>query len=316
MFSGIGSGGQKYCLISAPIGGAPHGGNHMYSGINRKDFLRLAGLGGVVFASSLGRWGSALAAGQDFFFVQMTDSHWGFEGPPNPEAKNTLKRAITAVNGLAQQPDFIMFTGDLTHATPDDKERQRRMTEFKSIVADLKVKNVRFIPGENDAGLDAGAMYKSQFGVSNYSFDHKGVHFIALDNVSDPNGLIGDSQLHWLSADLAKYDKAQPIVVFAHRPLFDLYPEWDWATKDGAKAIGILTPYQNVTVFYGHIHQEHHQMTGKITHHAAESLIFPFPLAGSQPKKTPVPWDATYPFKDLGFRSAQTEGKAFKRAAN
>ena len=136
----------------------------MKSEINRKDFLRLAGLGGVVFASSLGRWGGALAAGQDFFFVQMTDSHWGFEGPPNPEAKNTLKRAVTAVNGLAQQPDFIMFTGDLTHATPDDKERQRRMTEFKSIVADLKVKDVRFIPGENDAGLDAGAMYKSLFG--------------------------------------------------------------------------------------------------------------------------------------------------------
>jgi len=288
----------------------------MKSEINRKDFLRLAGLGGVVFASSLGRWGSALAAGQDFFFVQMTDSHWGFEGPPNPEAKTTLKRAIAAVNGLAQQPDFIMFTGDLTHATPDEKERQRRMTEFKSIVADLKVKDVRFIPGENDAGLDAGAMYKSQFGVSNYSFDHKGVHFIALDNVSDPNGLIGDDQLQWLRADLGKLDKAQPIVVFAHRPLFDLYPAWDWATKDGAKAIDILTPYQNVTVFYGHIHQENHRMTGKIAHHAAESLIFPFPAAGSQPKRLPVAWDPAHPFKGLGTRTAQTENSVWKLVTN
>jgi len=280
---------------------------------NRRDFLKLAGLGGVVFASSLGPWGRALAAaGQDFFFVQMTDSHWGFEGPPNPEAKNTLKRAVAGVNALPAQPDFIMFTGDLTHAAEDDKERQRRMAEFKAIVAGLKVKELRFIPGENDAGLDAGAMYRTMFGAGNYNFDHKGVHFVALDNVSDPNGLIGASQLEWLRASLAKLDKAQPIVVFAHRPLFDLYPQWDWATKDGAKAIEILTPYENVTVFYGHIHQEHHFMTGKIAHHAAESLIFPFPAAGSQPKRLPIAWDAAHPFKGLGYRSAQSGGSGFK----
>ena len=284
---------------------------------NRRDFLKLVGLGGVVFASGLGPWGRALAAaGQDFFFVQMSDSHWGFEGAPNPEAKNTLKRAVAAVNALKRQPDFIMFTGDLTHAAPDDKERHRRMAEFKTIVADLKVKDVRFIPGENDAALDGGAMYKTMFGVSNYSFDHKGVHFVALDNVSDPNGLIGEEQLQWLHADLAQHDKEQPIVVFAHRPLFDLYPAWDWATNDGAKAIDILTPYEYVTVFYGHIHQEHHHMTGKIAHHAAESLIFPFPPAGSQPKKTPVAWDPTHPFKGLGIVSAQTQGDGFKPVTN
>ena len=257
--------------------------------------------------------GRALAAtGQDFFFVQMTDSHWGFEGPPNPEAKNTLRRAVAEVNALPVQPDFIMFTGDLTHAADDDKERQRRMTEFKSIVAALKVKDVRFIPGENDAGLDAGEMYRTMFGAGNYSFDHKGVHCVALDNVSDPNGLIGDRQLQWMRADIARFDKAQPIVVFAHRPLFDLYPQWDWATKDGAKAIEILTPYQNVTVFYGHIHQEHHQMTGKIAHHASESLIFPFPPAGSQPKRTPVAWDSAHPYSGLGFRSVESDGTGLK----
>src|SRR5258705_2575040 len=101
----------------------------MNSEINRKDFLRLAGLGGVVFASSLGRWGGALAAGQDFFFVQMTDSHWAFEVPPNPEAKNTLKHAVTAVNGLAQQPVFIVLTGDVTQATPRDMLHRQPMTE-------------------------------------------------------------------------------------------------------------------------------------------------------------------------------------------
>ena len=205
-----------------------------------------------------------------------------------------------------------MFTGDLIHGTPDDKLRQQRMTEFKAIVADLKVKDVRFIPGENDAGLDNGEMYKTMFGASNYSFDHKGVHFVALDNVSDPNGFIGENQLQWLQADLSRHDKAQPIAVFAHRPLFDLYPAWDWATNDGAKAIDILTPYENVTVFYGHIHQEHHHMTGKIAHHSAESLIWAFPLAGSQPKRLPVPWDSTHPFKGLGFTSAQTAGNGFK----
>jgi len=274
----------------------------MSNQIERRDFLKLAGLGGAVLASGLGPWGRALAAGgQDFSFVQLTDSHWGFEGPPNPEAKNTLRKAVAAVNSLERQPDFIMFTGDLTHAAADDKERQRRMTEFKSIVSELKCKDVRFIPGENDAGLDNGEMYKQMFGNGHYSFDHKGVHFVALDNVSDPNGLIGENQLEWLHADLARFDKSAPVVVFAHRPLFDLYPQWDWATKDGAKAIDILTPYQNTTVFFGHIHQEHHEMTGKIAHHAAESLIFPFPLAGTQPKRTPVPWDAAHPFKGIGY---------------
>ena len=282
----------------------------MRNQIERRDFLKLAGLGGAVLASGLGPWGRAMAAaGQDFSFVQMTDTHWGFEGPPNPEAHNTLRKAVAAVNSLEHQPDFVMFTGDLTHIAPDDKERERRMTEFKSIVSELKCKDVRFIPGENDTGLDDGEMYKQMFGTGHYSFDHKGVHFVALDNVSDPNGLIGENQLGWLHADLARLDKTAPVVVFAHRPLFDLYPQWDWATTDGAKAIDILTPYQNTTVFFGHIHQEHHQMTGKIAHHAAESLIFPFPLAGSQPKRTPVPWDAAHPFKGLGYTTvAETNG--------
>src|SRR5271154_3941295 len=120
---------RRSCPMTASLPALFIGGYRVSLEINRKDFLKLAGLGGAVFASSLGPWGRALAAaGQDFFFVQMTDTHWGFEGPPNPEAKNTLKRAVAAVNGLKRQPDFVMFTGDLTHAAPDDMERQRRMT--------------------------------------------------------------------------------------------------------------------------------------------------------------------------------------------
>jgi plastocyanin len=140
------------------------------------------------------------------------------------------------------------------------------------------------MPGDHDASLDNGAAFKEFFGDTHYSFDHKGVHFIVLDNVSDPAAKVGEAQLGWLQQDLAKLSKTQPIVVFTHRPLFDLYPDWDWATRDGKAVIDALMPYQHVTVFYGHIHQEHNHMTGHIAHHAARSLIFPLPAPGSQPK--------------------------------
>lgn len=270
---------------------------------SRKEFLTLAGLGGVVFASGLG--GGARAAGvqQDFHFIQLTDTHWGFKGDKaNPDAGGTLQKAVTRVNALSKQPDFIIFTGDLTHTTDDVELRRKRMTEFRDIVKELKVKDVKFIPGEHDASLDNGAVYKTFFGETHYTFDHKGVHFVALDNVSDPKGNLGDAQIAWLAADLKKHDKAQPIVVLAHRPLFDLAPDWEWATPDAAKAVELLMPYQNVTVFYGHIHQEHHHKTAHIAHHAATSLIFPQVAPGSQPKREPVWWDAAHPYKGLGFR--------------
>ncbi len=270
---------------------------------DRRQFLKLAGLGGAVFASGLVRPArAATMPADDFFFVQLSDTHWGYKGAANPEAANTLQRAVAAVNALEQTPDFIIFTGDLTHTTDDDKERRKRMTEFRDIVGALKVKTVRFIPGEHDASLDNGQAFQSFFGATHYAFDHKGVHFVALDNVSDPTGAIGEAQLKWLADDLAKQNKEQPLVVFAHRPLFDLYPQWDWATKDGAAAVKLLEPFEYVTVFYGHIHQEHHHMTGNIPHHAATSLIFPQPAPGSQPKRTPVAWDPASPFKGLGFR--------------
>jgi calcineurin-like phosphoesterase family protein len=277
---------------------------------SRRDFMKMAGLGvGVVFASALP--GVVRAAGQDdFYFVQMSDTHWGFEGPPNPDAKGTLTKAVAAVNSLEHEPDFIMFTGDLTHTTDNPVERRKRLAEFKDIVKALKVKTVRFMPGEHDASLDNGKAFQEFFGSTHYTFDHKGVHFIVLDNVSDPRALIGDEQLAWLSADLKQQKIDAPIVVFTHRPLFDLYPQWDWATRDGAKAIALLMPHKNVTVFYGHIHQEHHQMTGHIAHHAAKGLMFPLPVAGSQPNRTPLPWNPSEPYKGLGFRSVDAETKA------
>ena len=281
--------------------------------IDRRGFLRLAAVGGgAVFVSAL--HGPARAAGkngaagyEEFFFVQLSDTHWGYNGPANPQADTTLKTAVASVNALEIQPDFIMFTGDLTHTTDDSAERRRRMIEFRGIVGELKVKDVRFMPGEHDASLDTGAAFKELFGETHYSFDHKGVHFVVLDNVSDPGANIGEAQLHWLKDDLARLKKSTPIVVFTHRPLFDLAPAWDWATRDGAKAIEILMPYPNVTVFYGHIHQEHHHQTGHIAHHSAKSLIFPLPAPMSQPKRAPLPWNPAEPNKGLGFREVEAE---------
>jgi 3',5'-cyclic AMP phosphodiesterase CpdA len=293
----------------------------MSNELNRRDFLRLSSLGiGVVFASRLGLSPeSAIAAGYnpnktsestEFYFLQMSDVHWGFTGDQvNPDSKGTLLKAIDAVNALQQQPDFIFFTGDLTHTTDDPKERRARMAEFKEMVSGLKVKNLMFTPGEHDASLDNGTAYQEYFGETHYNFQHKGVQFIVLDNVSDPRASIGIEQLDWLKSVLAKFDKNQKIVVFTHRPLFDLYPEWDWATRDGSQAIELLMPYNDVTVFYGHIHQENHHMTGHIPHHSAKSLMFPLPAPGSQPKRTPVPWNPGEPYKGLGFREVELGSK-------
>ena len=277
-------------------------------GVDRRQFLKIAGIGGVVFASRLARGADPYASAQDeFFFVQLSDTHIGFQGPPNPDPLGTLPKAIAAVNALDPQPDFIVFTGDLSHTTDDPQERRRRLAQFKEMASGLKNRNVRFMPGEHDASLDSGAAYQELFGPTHYSFDHKGVHFIALDNVSDPAARIGEEQLAWLKSDLAKQKPDARIVVLTHRPLFPLYPQWDWATKDGAKAIDLLLPMDNVTVFYGHIHQEHHKMTGHIAHHAAKGLMFPLPAPGSQPQRNPLPWDATQPYKGLGFRDVEAE---------
>jgi hypothetical protein len=291
---------------------------------DRRAFLKLAALGGgAVFASRLaGAAGvagasSAGAAYDDFYFVQLSDTHWGFTGPAiNPDAQGTLPKAVAAVNALPEPPDFIVFTGDLTHTTDDPVERRKRLGEFRDIVSNLKVKDVRFMPGEHDASLDHGKAFTEFFGPTHYTFDHKGVHFIALDNVSDPAARIGDEQLEWFAADLAAQPKEARIVVLTHRPLFDLAPQWDWATRDGQKAVDLLMPYPNVTVFYGHIHQEHHRMTGHIAHHAAKGLMFPLPAPMSQSKREPLPWDPANPYRGLGFREVEAEDRGAKLAIN
>lgn len=279
--------------------------------IDRREFMRLAGLGGIVFGSYLQQLPAFAATSgklDDFFFVQLSDTHWGFEGAKiNPDAKGTLIKAIKEVNSLSHRPDFVVFTGDLTQTTDDTSVRKARMKEFKQIVAELDSKIIRFMPGEHDASLDNGETYRDFFGETHYTFDHKGVHFISIDNVSDPTGSIGEAQLEWLKNDLARQDPNANIVVFTHRPLFDLYPQWDWATRDGSKAIDLLMPFRNVTVFYGHIHQENHHLTGHIAHHSAKSLMLPMPAAGSMPKRQPIPWSSSEPYKGMGFRNVLCE---------
>jgi hypothetical protein len=281
---------------------------------NRRDFMRLAGLGGIVLAtgvSGLGRAdGADRVTANEFSFVQLSDTHWGFDGARvNPDAQGTLKKAVAAVNGLEVRPDFVVFTGDLTHTTDDLKLRRERMKQFREIAGGLKVKTIHFLPGEHDASLDRGEAYQEHFGDLHYAFDHKGVHFIALDNVSDPEAVIGDSQTKWLQADLKGLKRDAPIVVLTHRPLFDLYPQWDWTTGDAVAVIESLMPYQNVTVFYGHIHQQHHYKTGHIAHHSAKSLMFALPAPGSVPKKAPVPWNAATPYAGLGWRDIKTSSR-------
>ncbi|MGH7436619.1 MAG: metallophosphoesterase family protein [Polyangiaceae bacterium] len=287
----------------------------MKKDFHRRDFLALAGLGDLVFASGLTACSRAAGAAapatalagrskrDDFFFLQMSDTHWGYSGPSNPQADVTLEHAVATLNALDAQPDFIVFTGDLTHTTDDATQRRERMKRFREIASRLKVKELHFLPGEHDAAPDRGEAYRENFGEPTYAFVHKGVHFVALDNASQPGGAIGEGQLRWLEDEVAKVPSDVPLVVLAHRPLFPLWPDWEWATKDGARAVELLDRRGGATMFYGHIHQENHTTTGAVTHHAARSLVFPLPAPGSVPKKVPLPWDPASPDHGLGWRT-------------
>jgi hypothetical protein len=275
--------------------------------MERRDFLKLATVSGIAFASGCTK---ALAPGntavpkRDFFFLQLSDTHVGYEGGANPDAANTLPRAVEIIQSSKARPDFVVFTGDLTQTTEDDADRRVRMKRFKEIVSRIDVP-MHFIPGEHDASGDAGAAFRESFGETHWTFEHEGFHFVGLDNVSQPNATLGDAQIAWLDSVVTALPKDAPLVVFAHRPLFDLAPQWDWWTKDGGRALEILERHDPVTVFYGHIHQEHHRVTGRIAHHASRSLVFPLPAPLSVPKKAPLPWDEAATDHGLGYRDVR-----------
>jgi len=300
--------------------------------IDRRKFLRIAGMSMGI--GTLYKVAPLLGAGREahelgvalkqsngealapFSFVQLSDAHVGFSGPPDPLGTKALEQAVATVNALPQRPDLVLFTGDLTHDSEDKDEHAKRMRRFQQIAAQLKVPKLFCVPGEHDAGLDGGLLFRESFGPTNYSFDHRGIHFIALDNVSRAKPELGPEQVAWLKNDLARFAKTAPIVVFTHRPLFDLKPEWEWFTSDGDEAVNALAPYQNVTVLYGHIHRDDEHVLGHTHHYAARSLIFAFPDPEKVADKKPIPFDKDHPFKNLGIRVVNNEVEKRSRTSS
>jgi 3',5'-cyclic AMP phosphodiesterase CpdA len=290
----------------------------MKNDLDRRRFLRIAGtsLGAGALYTAFPRLGGSAEAAETqrrlgrangekptpFTFVQLSDAHVGFDGPVGTSA---LEKAVDVVNGLAQPPDLVLFTGDLTHDTEKPGEHAARMNLFRDISGRLKVPKIYHVPGEHDAGLDGGELYRNVFGPTHYSFDHRGVHFVALDNVSRARPEVGPEQRAWLATDLARFPRTAPIVVFTHRPLFDLRPDWEWFTSDGDEVMSLLAPYENVTVLYGHIHREDHHTIGRAQHYASRSLCFAFPDPAAADEKKAIPFDKGEPFKNLGLRVVQ-----------
>jgi 3',5'-cyclic-AMP phosphodiesterase len=273
--------------------------NHNDDGIDRRGFLQcMAWAGtGVVWTLRSGIL-SSRAFGQkmkeaegELRFVQISDSHMGFKKPANPDVAGTLQAAIDKINGLPDQPEFIIHTGDLSH---DSKASQ--FDDLDQLLKGAKTKQVYFVPGEHDTSIDDGKMYLERYGSSVgakgtgwYSFNHKDVHFVGLNNsvVLEGMGKLGEEQLKWLEADLKGQPASRPVVVFAHIPLWSVYPEWGWGTQDSEQALSYLKRFGSVTVLNGHIHQVMQKTEGNVMFHTAMSTAFPQPAPGTA--KSPGP---------------------------
>ncbi len=289
--------------------------------VDRRTFLRIAGMslgaGALYQVAPTFAAGAAAGAGADtarslarkngeavrpFTFVQLSDTHVGSGPPLNQNGTAAFERAVETVNRLHQPPELILFTGDLTHDSEEPGEAARRMQRFQEIAGRLRVKVHKLVPGEHDAGLDGGVLFREVFGETHYAFDHRGVHFVALDNVSRGKPEVGPEQLAWLEKDLSRFPRTAPIVVFTHRPLFDLKPEWEWFTSDGDQVMNVLAPFENVTVLYGHIHREDAHDIGHVHNYAARGLAWAFPDPAQTDQKKPLPFDPAHPFQHLGLR--------------
>jgi 3',5'-cyclic AMP phosphodiesterase CpdA len=249
--------------------------------------------GGVLSSRVLGATASAAPIQVPTFnFVQISDSHIGFHKPANPDVGATFRETIARINALPQAPDFILHTGDLTQLS-----EAKEFDDLEQMLKDCKTKQIFYVPGEHDILSDNGAQYLARFGKGTqgtgwFSFDQKGVHFIGLVNVATVKegglGVLGEEQLAWLQKDLAAVKKSTPIVLFAHIPLWSVYPQWGWGTDDGGRALELLKPYGSVTVLNGHIHQAMQKVEGNITFHTARSTAFPQPAPGTAPKAGPM----------------------------
>ena len=225
-----------------------------------------------------------------FQFVQISDSHIGFNKAANQDVTGTLKLALDKINRLPAEPDLLLHTGDITHSS-----KPGEFDTAQQIIRSAKAGQTFYVPGEHDIATDDGAQYRERFGKGTvgsgwYSFTHKGVHFVGLNNCQqiDAMGKLGADQLKWLKADLAGQSASTPIVVFAHIPLWTVYPEWGWGTDDGAEALSYVKRFGSVTVLNGHIHQIVQKVEGNVAFHTATSTAFPQPEPGKAPHAGPM----------------------------
>jgi Icc protein len=239
-------------------------------------------------------------------FVQISDSHIGFNKDANPDVTATLRAAIAKIRALPEAPAFVLHTGDLTHLSKPE-EFDTLQQELMGIGAP-----VFYVPGEHDVLNDNGKSYLERFGKNTkgagwYSFDQAGVHFIGLVNVVDLKaggmGALGAAQLQWLEADVKRLKSSTPIVVFAHIPLWSVYPEWGWGTDDSARALSSLKRFGSVSVLNGHIHQVMQKVEGNVTFHTAMSTAFPQPAPGTAPSPGPMKVEPVRLKKVLGLAS-------------
>jgi 3',5'-cyclic AMP phosphodiesterase CpdA len=294
--------------------------DHNGDGIDRRGFLKCmawAGTGafcvikgGVLNSYSLGRLPKTGGAGAgELSFVQISDSHMGFNKAANPDVVGTLKAAVDKINALPTPPEFILHTGDISHLSKPE--------EFDTVDQILKStgKEVFFVPGEHDVLNDEGAQFLERYGrgangAGWYSFDKKGVHFIGLVNVMNLKagglGTLGPEQLEWLKKDVQHLKSSKPIVVFAHIPLWSVYPEWGWGTEDSAQALTVLKKFGSVTVLNGHIHQTMQKVERNVTFHTAASTAFPQPQPGKADSPGPMKVSADELRSLLGITDVNT----------
>lgn len=242
--------------------------------------------------SLLDRAEAVEAAKSGFTFLQISDSHVGFNKAANPHALDTLKEAIGRIDALPSKPAFMLHTGDITHSA-----KPVEFDDANQIIGSTGV-DVRYVPGEHDITDEATEKaYLERYGKGTmgggwYSFDQNGVHFIGLNNVTNLKnfglGYLGKEQLEWLQSDVRPLKSSTPIVIFAHIPLWSIYPNWGWGTDDAAIALGYLKRFGSVTVLNGHIHQLMQKVEGNVTFHTARSTAFPQPAPGAAPSPGPM----------------------------
>jgi 3',5'-cyclic AMP phosphodiesterase CpdA len=277
--------------------------DHNHDGVDRRGFLKCmawAGTGafcvmqgGVLKSFSLSDRGTlASKATGELSFVQISDSHMGFNKAANPDVVATLQAAVAKINALSPAPEFMLHTGDISHLS-----RPEEFDQVEQILKSASPQRVFYVPGEHDVLEDEGQQYRDRFaketkGAGWYSFDMKGVHFVGLVNVVNLKagglGVIGDEQLAWMEDDVRHLKGSTPIVVFAHIPLWSVYPEWGWGTDDSARALALLKRFGSVTVLNGHIHQTMQKVEGRVTFHTAASTAFPQPKPGEGPSPGPM----------------------------